>query len=89
MSQWKVIFTIEAEDDLDKLDKQIRKRIIEKILWLRDNFDQVIPLPLGGRWQGFFKLRVGDWRIIHEVEDSKKQITIHYIDRRDKVYKRR
>lgn len=89
MSQWKVDFTCEAEDDLDKLDKQIRKRVIEKTLWLRDNFDQIIPLPLGGRWQGFFKLRVGDWRVIYEIEDLKKQITIHLIDRRDKIYKRR
>jgi len=87
MPQWKVKFTIEAEEDLDKLDKQIRNRVIGKILWLKDNFDQLLPLPLGGKWQGFFKLRVGDWRIIYEVEDLKKQITIHRIDRRDKIYK--
>jgi len=89
MPQWKVKFTVEAEEDLDKLDKQIRERVIEKILWLRENFDQIIPLPLGGRWQGLFKLRIGDWRVIYEVEDLKKQITIHRIDKRDKIYKRR
>ena len=89
MPQWKIKFTFEAEEDLGKLDKQIRKRVIGKILWLRDNFDQIIPLPLGSRWQGFFKLRVGDWRVVYEVEDFKKQITIHQIDRRDKIYKRR
>lgn len=88
MSRWKVIFTREAEEDLDKLDKQIRRRVIQKILWLRNNFEQIIPLPLGGRWQGFFKLRIGDWRAIYEVEDSKRQITIHRIDKRDKIYKR-
>lgn len=89
MPQWKVKFTVEAEKDLDKLDKQIRERVLEKILWLKDNFDQIIPLPLGGRWQGFFKLRVGDWRVIYEVEDVKKRLTIHLIDHRDKVYQRR
>ena len=89
MPQWKVKFTIEAEEDLDKLDKRIRERVLEKMLWLNDNFDQIIPLPLGGRWQGFFKLRVGDWRVIYEIEDVKKQITIHQIDHRDKIYKRR
>lgn len=89
MSQWKVKFTFEGEEDLDRLDTQIRKRVIEKILWFRDNFEQIIPLPLGGRWQGFFKLRVGDWRVIYEVENLEKQIIIHRIDRRDKIYKRR
>jgi len=89
MPQWKVVFTIEAEEDLDRLDKQVRRRVIEKILWLRDSFNEVLPLPLGGKWQRFFKLRVGDWRVIYEVEDPKKQITVHRIDRRDKIYKRR
>jgi mRNA interferase RelE/StbE len=87
MAPWNIVFTIEAKDDLDRLDKQIKKRVIEKILWLRDNLDQIIPLPLTGRWQGFFKLRIGDWRIIYETENLKKQITIHMIDRRDKIYK--
>lgn len=89
MPQWKVKFTFEAEEDLDRLDKQIQKRALEKIIWLRDNFDQIIPLPLGGRWQGFFKLRVGDWRVIYEVEIPKKIITIYRVDHRDKIYKRR
>ena len=89
MPKWKVNFTIEAEEDLSKLDNQIRTRVVERTLWLEENFGQIIPLPLGGKWQGFFKLRVGDWRIIYETEDSKKRITIHCIDRRDKIYKRR
>jgi len=85
----KVKFTVEAEEDLDKLDKQIRRRAIGKILWLRDNFDEILPLPLSNKWQGFFKLRVGDRRIIYEVNDFKKQITIYQIDRRDKIYKKK
>ncbi|MFH1582605.1 MAG: type II toxin-antitoxin system RelE/ParE family toxin [bacterium] len=89
MLQWKIVFTVEANEDLDKLDKQVRQRVVEKMLWLKDNFDQIIPLPLGGKWQGLFKVRVGDWRIIYELEDLKKQITIHRIALRDKVYKRR
>jgi len=89
MPEWKVIFTVEAEEDLKKLDKQIQKGVIEKIIWLRDNFDQIIPLPLGGKWQGFFKLRIGKWRVIYEVENLKRQITIHRIDKRDKIYKRK
>lgn len=89
MSQWRVILTREAEKDLDKLHKQIRKRVIEKVLWLSNNFEEVIPLPLGGRWQGFFKLRIGDWRAIYEIDHSKREIMVHLIDKRDKIYKRR
>lgn len=88
MPLWKVEFTFEAKEDLDKLDKQIRERVIEKIIWLRDNFERIIPLPLEGRWQGLFKLRVGDWRVIYEIEHSVRRITIHQVGHRGKIYKR-
>lgn len=89
MAVWKVKFTFEATEDLEKLDRKIRNRVIEKIRWLKENFDQIIPLPLGGKWQGFFKLRVGDWRIIYEIENLRKEIFIHQIGHRSKIYKKR
>jgi mRNA interferase RelE/StbE len=89
MSKWCLDFTPEAEDDLERLDKNLQKRISEKLEWLRNNFDKIIPSALGSEWRGFFKLRVGDWRVIYKVKWDKNQIIIYVIDRRDKIYKRR
>jgi len=89
MQKWQCILTKEAELDLKRLDYSTRKRILEKIKWMRENFDQITPLPLGGKWRGFFKLRVGDWRVVYEIEISTNLITIHYIDHRNKIYKRK
>lgn len=89
MAEWHFIITREAEMDLDRLDNQVRARIAEKLKWFQENFDQVTPFPLGEPWKGFFKLRAGDWRIVYEVENMEKVITIHHIGRRDKVYKKR
>ncbi len=89
MQKWQCILTKEAELDLKRLDLSIRKRILEKIKWMRENFDQITPLPLGGKWRGFFKLRIGDWRVVYEIEISKNLIIIHYIDHRNKIYKRK
>ena len=83
---WSVIFIKEAVNDLNNLDIQVRKRIIRKISWIEENFDKVTPLALTGEWQGFYKLRVGDWRIIYRTNWNGQKIIIHYIDRRDKVY---
>lgn len=88
MSSWHLIVTAEAEDDIERLGDSIRDRILTKLKWLRDNFDNVAPIPLGREWRGFLKLRVGDWRVIYEVELLKSEIIIHAIDRRDKIYKR-
>ncbi|KKT40667.1 MAG: hypothetical protein UW30_C0019G0006 [Candidatus Giovannonibacteria bacterium GW2011_GWA2_44_13b] len=89
MPEWYFDITPEAERDLDKLDVPIRRRVVERLSWFQKNFTQIIPLPLGGRLGGFFKLRVGDWRIIYEINESAKKVTIHAIDKRDKIYKRK
>jgi len=89
MSKWSLSFTLEAKNDLERLDKNLQKRVIEKLDWFQNNFDKIIPSALGGEWRGFFKLRVGDWRAIYKVEWEKNRIIIYIIDRRDKIYKRK
>ena len=86
---WGVNFTHRAEKNLNELDTKIKKRVLNKILWLKNNFNQIDPLSLSNEWQGFFKLRVGDWRVIYDIDNNMKKITIHRIDKRDKVYKRK
>lgn len=89
MPQWLLDFTPEAENDLSKLDKGLRKRVIDKLDWLQANFNNIIPSTLGGDWQECFKLRVGDWRVIYKVDWGKHLITVYIVDRRDKIYKRK
>jgi mRNA interferase RelE/StbE len=58
----------EALADLEKLTKSVCQRIVNKINWLAENFDQITPQPLTADLSGFFKLRVGDYRVIYEKE---------------------
>lgn len=88
MTAWLAEFRTSAEDDLATLDKPTRRRVIDALEWLSDNFDSIIPIPLGGRWNGFFKFRVGDWRVIYEMKPDKRTLIVHYIDHRGKIYKR-
>ena len=87
MLDWRIVMTPEAEEDLDGLDTPVRQRIIEKLRWFGQNFAHITPFPLGEPWKGFFKWRVGDWRVIYAVRDPDRLILIHHIGRRDKVYK--
>ena len=86
---WLVEFSQTAETDLARLDAPVRRRIIDKLEWLEANFDSVVPLVLGGEFRELFKLRVGDWRVIYGVDWESTRITVYYIDRRDRVYKRK
>lgn len=76
-----------AEENLKRLDSFIAKRIVSKIRWFAENFDFKEPQALEGKLKGFYKLRVGDWRVVYSVETGGNKIIIHFIDHRSKVYK--
>jgi mRNA interferase RelE/StbE len=62
---YSVKYEPEAVNDLDQLTQTTQIRILKKIEWLKNNFDQILPLPLTGNLSGFYKLRIGDYCIIY------------------------
>ncbi|MBU3925712.1 type II toxin-antitoxin system RelE/ParE family toxin [Patescibacteria group bacterium] len=89
MENFEFALTDEARKDLEKLNSQIRIRILKKLKWFRNNFSQISPLPLQEEWHGFFKFRIGDWRVVYEIDYRENKIFIHIIDHRDKIYQRK
>ena len=87
--EWRVVFSARAETDLAALPSALRVRILEKIKWFVENCGGLHPAPLHGEWSRFAKLRVGDWRVVYTLDFVRQLLTIEYIDRRDKIYKRR
>jgi len=76
----------EAVADLEQLTQVVGKRIIKKINWLGKNFDQINPQFLTADLSGFFKLRVGDYRVIYEFDREEKVIFIDRIRHRREAY---
>ena len=88
---WRVELADSAAKQLRKLDPQIAKRILK---FLRD---RIVPLDdprsigeaLRGKELGnFWKYRVGDWRIIADLDDGVMRITIIRIGNRRDIYRR-
>lgn len=83
-----VEFTPQAEADLTHINKPTAQRILKKVRWLADNFASISPELLTASWKGFYKLRVGDYRVVYTVSQVElKTITIHFIRHRHEVYK--
>jgi len=82
---YSVTFEPESITDLDLITDFIRLRILNKIAWLAINFEQITPLPLTREWSGFYKLRVGDYRVIYEF-DRESRIIIIRVGHRSEVY---
>jgi mRNA interferase RelE/StbE len=80
-----VAWTRDAVDDLRKLDKPVRKRILSRISWFAAHFEEIIPEPLSGEFASTYKIRVGDWRLIYTLQDER--ILILAVGHRREIYR--
>ena len=79
---YKVFLHPKAAKQLKKLDEQIRGQILGKLEGLKKT-------PYGGkhlRYSPFWRLRVGDYRVIYETLDAAKQVNVLFVGHRDDVY---
>ena len=86
MSPWSVRLTAEAVSDLAKLDPAVASRVIRRLKQsLSDPFRDFERLR-GGKvgW----KLRVGDWRLLARLDDSRREIEVDAVGHRSTVYDR-
>lgn len=79
-----LIFDEKAIDFLNKLDKPDKKRIFDKIISTKSN-----PLHFFERLKGRkdYKLRVGDYRVIADINKTSKRIEVTLIGHRRNIYK--
>ncbi len=83
---YQVEFRPRAAQDFDKLDQITAARVLKKLRWLAENFDSIRPEPLAGRLVGFFKLRVGDYRVIYQPDREKQVLTVRLVGHRREIY---
>ena len=85
MASYNIVFTRSSEKELRKVPNPYLKKLVEKIKALSTN-----PRPLGIQIlkgeERYFRLRQGDWRVIYEVDDAEKKVTIIKIGHRREVY---
>jgi len=85
--RYTVLLKKQAKKVLQSLARPDRNRIAEKIKCLGENPDNpsLDIKPLQG--QPYFRLRVGDWRVIYDRDDDVKIIAIEKIKPRGGAYK--
>lgn len=75
-----------AEKDLKQLPARVHDRVIAAILSLADN-----PRPSGCRKltgsENDWRIRVGEYRIIYEVDDRVRAVRVNRVRHRREVYR--
>ena len=86
---WTIEYTRTAEVQLRKLDRQIARRILDyldgKIAFLEN--PRIRGKALGGPLGDLWRFRVGDFRIICEIQDSVMRILVVEVGHRRNIYK--
>jgi len=77
-----IVFAPQATDDLRRLDRATVQRILSKLKWPSQNFGALTPEKLPGEFTGFYKLRVGSYRVIYAANQDEHQLVIHVIGHR-------
>lgn len=81
----KISFVKSAEKELLNLDKNLAKRILEKINLLEDDPYGQNSQKLGGG-KGY-RIRIGDYRVVYTVDKIAKTVIVIRIRHRRDVYR--
>lgn len=86
---WTIDYTDTARTQLRKLDKQTAKRILdfldERVAGRADprSTGKALTGPLGGLW----RYRIGDFRVICDIQDGSLHILVVQLGNRRDVYR--
>lgn len=86
---WTIEYTDTAKGQLRKLDKQTARRIVdfmdERIAGQENprNTGKALTGPLGGLW----RYRVGDCRVICDIQDGALRVLVVQVGNRREIYR--
>lgn len=85
---WKISYEPEVEKFFEKADPQARLQVrnyLRKKIAVNEN-PKIKGKPLRGQWKGFWRYRIGKYRIICNIQDEVLTILVVKIGKRDEVY---
>jgi len=86
---YELVFHPDVTKGLQDLDRSVRQRILNKVQWLLRHVEETSHQPLTAQWQGMCRLRVGDYRVIYEVDREHRRIIVYAVGHRREIYRSR
>lgn len=83
---WSLEFERRAERDLRRLDPPVKQRVLTAVAHLADDPGAADLRSLSGRSES--RLRVGDWRVLLELEPDTRTIVVLRVLPRGRAYDR-
>jgi mRNA interferase RelE/StbE len=74
-----------VQKQLNALPQEIKQRILKSLVQLQEEPRPVNSLQMKGG-QGF-RLRIGDYRVLYDIDDSKQILNLRRIGHRREIYR--
>lgn len=87
---WQLEFERQAVKELEQLDRPVRERIIQflKERVAASSNPRELGAPLVGKsLGGYWKYRIGDWRVICDIQDARIVVRVMRLGNRREVYR--
>ncbi len=84
---YKVAYLDSVEEDLKRLDKPTVKKILNRIETYLAKDPRGLGKPLKGDFQGYWRYRWGDYRVIYKISEREILIIVLRISHRREVYR--
>ena len=81
----RIVWSIQASKQLERLDRSVAKRIHEKVGQLYQNPERYVEKLV--RYP-YYRLRVGDYMVILDIQNEMVRILILKVGHRSNVYER-
>ena len=80
-------YTNTADNDLSRLDARVAQRVHDAVVRLVENAEAMRHTALTGRYNGQFRLRVGDYRVLYRLDRGRRLITVVRVEHRSEAYR--
>ena len=85
---YEVFLTREAQDFYEQADPVLVRKLNRRFRYLReDPYRHPNIKRLKGPLAGHFRYRVGDWRVIYQVDEQEHEVTVLLIAHQSKDYR--
>jgi mRNA interferase RelE/StbE len=83
---YRLILKPSAERDVERLPRSIQGRVLDRL-------ERIAAAPRGpgsvklAGAKATYRVRVGDWRIVYEIDDARRTILVTIVAHRREVYR--
>ena len=75
-----------AEKDVSRLPVSVQRRVLDRLARIEADPRTSGSVKLAGA-EATYRVRVGDWRIVYEIDDARRRVFVTIVAHRREVYR--